>query len=107
MRFKPSCQLQLFWLLHPSSAALRAFPFSLLVVDVTLELFHRNSALLTSHMEHFFSCPYCWQEISMVLDPAVKSQTYVEDCEVCCHPIQIRYSFEDGDIVNFEANILE
>ena len=37
-------------------------------------------------MEHFFSCPYCWQEISMVLDPAVKSQTYVEDCEVCCQP---------------------
>jgi hypothetical protein len=107
MHFKPSCQLQLFWLLHPSSAALRAFPFSLLVIDVPLELFHRNSALLTSHMEHFFSCPYCWQEISMVLDPAVKSQTYVEDCEVCCHPIQIRYSFEDGDIVDFEANILE
>jgi cysteine-rich CPXCG protein len=58
-------------------------------------------------MEHFFSCPYCWQEISMVLDPVVKSQTYVEDCEVCCHPIQIRYSFEDGEVVDFEANILE
>jgi Cysteine-rich CPXCG len=58
-------------------------------------------------MEHFFSCPYCWQEISMVLDPAVKSQTYVEDCEVCCHPIQIRYSFEDGAVADFEANVLE
>jgi hypothetical protein len=103
----PCCQLQLFLLLHPGSAALRTFPFSLLVVDVPLKLFHRNSAFFTSHMEHFFSCPYCWQEISMVLDPAVKSQTYVEDCEVCCHPIQIRYSFEDGEIIDFEANILE
>jgi len=107
MGFAPCCQLQLFLLLHPGSAALRAFPFSLLVVDVPLKFFHRNSAFFTSHMEHFFSCPYCWQEISMVLDPAVKSQTYVEDCEVCCHPIQIRYSFEDGEIIDFEANILE
>jgi Cysteine-rich CPXCG len=43
----------------------------------------------------------------MVLDPIVKSQTYVEDCEVCCHPIQIRYSFEDGTVEDFEANVLE
>jgi hypothetical protein len=107
MSFMPSCQLQLFWLLHPGSAALGTFPLSLLVVDVPLEFFHRNSALLTGHMEHFFSCPYCWQEISMVLDLAVKSQTYVEDCEACCHPIQIRYSFENGEVVDFEANILE
>ncbi len=39
-------------------------------------------------MEYFFSCPYCWEEISMVLDASVQSQTYVEDCEVCCHPIE-------------------
>ena len=36
----------------------------------------------------------------MVLDPAVKSQTYVEDCEVCCHPIQIRARVRrDGEVV--------
>lgn len=43
----------------------------------------------------------------MVLDPAVKSQTYIEDCEVCCHPIQIRYSLDDDAVVDFEANVLE
>ena len=43
----------------------------------------------------------------MVLDPAVKSQTYVEDCEVCCHPIEVRYSAEDGEITGFEAKVLE
>ena len=43
----------------------------------------------------------------MVLDPAVKSQTYVEDCEVCCHPIQIRYSLEGDEVSDFEANVLE
>ena len=58
-------------------------------------------------MEYFFSCPYCWEEISMVLDVSVQSQTYVEDCEVCCHPIELRYAVEDDTVTNFEARVLE
>jgi hypothetical protein len=57
-------------------------------------------------MEHFFTCPYCWQPISMVLDVTVHSQTYVEDCEVCCKPIHIRYVAGDDDIIEFEATVL-
>lgn len=38
----------------------------------------------------------------MLLDPAY-SQTYVEDCEVCCNPIEITVAFEDGELVVFEA----
>src|SRR5437016_12913997 len=40
--------------------------------------------IITIAMEHFFLCPYCGEEISMVLDTSVTGQTYVEDCEVCC-----------------------
>jgi len=58
-------------------------------------------------VEYFFSCPYCWEEISMVLDISVKTQTYVEDCEVCCNPIQVHYSVDDGAITDFDASILE
>lgn len=58
-------------------------------------------------MEYFFSCPYCWEEISMVLDTSVRTQTYVEDCEVCCHSIQVRYSVEADAITEFEATVLE
>ena len=54
-------------------------------------------------MEHFFTCPHCGEEISMVLDESVPGQTYVEDCEVCCQPIQIRYVIEDDTVVEFEA----
>ena len=43
----------------------------------------------------------------MVLDTSVKTQTYVEDCEVCCHPIQVRYSVEADAITDFEATVLE
>lgn len=58
-------------------------------------------------MEHFFTCPYCWEEISMVLDTSVRRQTYVEDCEVCCHPIEIRYTVVEDEIASFEARVLE
>jgi transcription elongation factor Elf1 len=57
--------------------------------------------------EYFFTCPYCWEEISMVLDTSVRSQIYVEDCEVCCHPIELRYEVEDGAVTGFEARVLE
>jgi len=58
-------------------------------------------------MEHFFTCPYCWQRISMVLDTSVHSQTYVEDCEVCCKPIEIHYVMENDDLMEFAANTLQ
>jgi len=43
----------------------------------------------------------------MVLDPSARSQSYVEDCEVCCHPIEVRYSIENGEVGDFEAHALE
>jgi len=58
-------------------------------------------------MEYFFACPYCWEEISMVLDMSVTTQTYVEDCEVCCNPIEVRYLVDDGAVVDFSAQVLE
>ena len=58
-------------------------------------------------MEYFFTCPYCWEEISIVLDTSIPIQTYVEDCEVCCNPIEVRYLVEDGAVVDFSAQQLE
>jgi len=43
----------------------------------------------------------------MVLELSVRSQTYVEDCEVCCNPIEIRYTVEDETLADFSAKVLE
>ena len=43
----------------------------------------------------------------MVFDVSVEDQSYVEDCEVCCNPIEISYGVEDGEIVSFDAKKLE
>jgi hypothetical protein len=58
-------------------------------------------------VEHFFACPHCWEQISMVLDISVKSQTFIEDCEVCCNPIEVHYEVEDDAICAFEARSIE
>jgi hypothetical protein len=58
-------------------------------------------------MEYFFTCPYCWEEISMVLDTSVRRQIYVEDCEVCCNPIEVRYVVDDEGGIEFEARVLQ
>jgi hypothetical protein len=66
-----------------------------------------RQSLILNGVEYFFSCPYCWESISMVLDTSVKSQTYVEDCEVCCHPIEVRYTVEDDAVRDFEVRMVE
>lgn len=43
----------------------------------------------------------------MVLDVSVRKQTYVEDCEVCCNPIEISYLVEDDELAEFSARPLQ
>ena len=43
----------------------------------------------------------------MVLDLSVSHQTYVEDCEVCCRPIEISYTVEGDALVDFGARTTE
>ena len=57
--------------------------------------------------EHFFECPYCWDEISMLLDPSVRQQRYIEDCEVCCNPIEVSAEFSDNELSAFSAVNIE
>lgn len=58
-----------------------------------------------SEVEKRFKCPFCFERISMLLDISVDGiQTYAEDCEVCCHQIQITYQVQNDKIVSFEAS---
>jgi hypothetical protein len=58
-------------------------------------------------MEHFFQCPYCWQTVSMILDESVSDQTYIEDCEVCCNPIEVTVQFENASLSFFNVGNIE
>ncbi len=47
--------------------------------------------------EELVTCPYCWEEITLLIDPS-ESQTYTEDCFVCCQPILINAQVDDEEI---------
>jgi len=32
-------------------------------------------------------CPYCWEYIDVIIDDCGEDQQYIEDCQVCCRPI--------------------
>ncbi|MFB0937568.1 MAG: transcription elongation factor Elf1 [Candidatus Azotimanducaceae bacterium] len=58
-------------------------------------------------LEHFFQCPYCWEEISFLLDSSISSNEYIEDCEICCNPIETSVKFENEVLISFEIKNLE
>jgi transposase-like protein len=34
-------------------------------------------------------CPYCGENITVLVDGSVEQQRYIEDCQVCCRPMVI------------------
>lgn len=53
--------------------------------------------------EQHFHCPHCWQHISVILDPSVAEQQYIEDCEVCCNPLIFTIKFSSGELEEFNV----
>lgn len=44
-------------------------------------------------------CPYCGESIEVLLDASVEYQQYIEDCFVCCRPIEFSvYVNADGTL---------
>lgn len=36
------------------------------------------------------ACPWCGEPIEILVDLSVGSQSYIEDCQICCAPILVR-----------------
>lgn len=58
--------------------------------------------------DYDFICPYCTAENSVSLDLSggIK-QSFVQDCTVCCKPIQITVQFENDEVSDFSAEPLD
>jgi transposase-like protein len=45
-------------------------------------------------------CPYCGESYETVVDLSAGSQRYIEDCTVCCRPIEIALRVSaDGELL--------
>jgi hypothetical protein len=44
-------------------------------------------------------CPYCGEALELTVDESAgKHQSYIEDCVVCCRPIEVQVLIDDGDV---------
>ncbi len=57
--------------------------------------------LMTTEAQVF--CPYCAEEITLVVDCSEDEQTYTEDCFVCCRPILISVHSAEGELVSVDV----
>ncbi len=48
-------------------------------------------------------CPYCGETLTIVLDLSAGSQSYVEDCQVCCQPMQISFAAGNGALEDLQV----
>jgi hypothetical protein len=53
-------------------------------------------------------CPYCAESIPVRIDLSAGAQTYVEDCQVCCQPIQMVLSVDqEGSFDSLRAERMD
>jgi hypothetical protein len=49
-------------------------------------------------------CPYCGQTFATVMDLSAGSTSYIEDCQVCCQPIEFRLEVaDDGTLASLQV----
>lgn len=53
-------------------------------------------------------CPHCWQTYASTVDLTLGEQSWVEDCQHCCHPIAVAVTVvDDGRSACVNANRLD
>lgn len=40
-------------------------------------------------------CPYCGEDIGVMVDPVSGEESYTEDCSVCCRPMVLTVDADD------------
>lgn len=49
-------------------------------------------------------CPYCGETIEVDVEPLEETQSYIEDCTVCCRPVQYEVTQNEDDEVEVIAS---
>jgi len=54
-------------------------------------------------LEQSILCPYCNESITVLVDDSEQEQEYIEDCQVCCRPIDMSVSFDMQGFLSLEV----
>jgi hypothetical protein len=44
-------------------------------------------------------CPYCGERIEIIIDESIEQQNYIEDCQVCCRPIELSVTVAGEEVM--------
>jgi len=58
---------------------------------------------MSEQIEKNIHCPYCDEVITLLIDPSLSEQSYVEDCQVCCQPISVDVVIDETEAVEVYA----
>lgn len=54
-------------------------------------------------LEILIDCPYCGETIALAIDSSQADQQIIEDCSVCCRPINLQIRCTPGELEAIEA----
>lgn len=54
-------------------------------------------------VEAEIGCPHCGESFPLLIDTSLREQSLVEDCSVCCRPIQLRVESEPGEVIGVDV----
>jgi hypothetical protein len=54
--------------------------------------------------ERTVECPYCGERIDVLIDPSDLRQDYIEDCQVCCRPIEFAIAIDPDGAINVRVS---
>lgn len=55
-------------------------------------------------VDRTINCPYCAESMSIVVDLSAGAQSYIEDCQVCCQPMQVSYEVDEEELMNLRVD---
>jgi hypothetical protein len=54
-------------------------------------------------VESEIQCPHCGEIYQTMIDTSQGDHSTIEDCPVCCRPIQLNVSCEAGEVFSVES----
>lgn len=48
-------------------------------------------------------CPFCGEPIPVTVDTSQGDHSTIEDCTVCCRPIQFNFECEPGEVIRADV----
>ncbi|MDQ2919075.1 MAG: CPXCG motif-containing cysteine-rich protein [Verrucomicrobiota bacterium] len=56
-------------------------------------------------LEIDLTCPHCGESFPLLVDTSQGTQSLVEDCTVCCRPIQLTIRCAPGEVLEVQEEV--